>query len=179
MAVARHYVLLLRGINLAGRNRVGMAELRETCSGIGCEDVRTYIASGNVVCISSRSPGDLRKALEEAIKRDFGLAIKVVILTARELTKVIKGLPFKNAEPGSLHAAIAADAIDSQTATALAGLDVPGEELAVRGRAVYFHLPNGFGRAKLPPAVDRRVKVPATVRNWRTILALHDMAIPT
>jgi uncharacterized protein (DUF1697 family) len=179
MAVAGRYVILLRGINLAGRNRVSMARLRETCAAIGCEDVRTYIASGNVVCTSGLPANALRTALEERIKGDFGFPVKVVVLTAGELSNVVDNQPFKNAESGSLHVAIAAQAVDMSAATALADLDVVGEQLSVTGRAIYFHLPNGFGRAKLPPSVDRRVKVPITVRNWRTILALSEMANPT
>jgi uncharacterized protein (DUF1697 family) len=50
------------------------------------------------------------------------------------------------------------------------------EEMAVAGREVYFHLPNGTGRAKLPPLVTRRIKVPATMRNWRSVISLLDLA---
>lgn len=44
-------------------------------------------------------------------------------------------------------------------------------------REIYFSLPNGFGRAKLPLAVHRRPKVPATIRNWRTVIILASLAV--
>lgn len=179
MAVTSRYVCLLRAINLGGRNRVTMADLRETCASVGCEDVRTYIASGNLVCTSSLSAGALRHSMEIALERDFGFPVKVVVLTANELSKMIDQRPFKSAEPRSLHMAMATEPIDRKTAAALAGLEFPGEQLAVKGRAIYYQLPSGYGPAQLPKAVDRLLKVPTTVRTWRTILVLREMAIAT
>jgi uncharacterized protein (DUF1697 family) len=117
--------------------------------------------------------------MEIALDRDFGFPVKVVVLTTNELSKMIDQSPFKKAEARSLHVAMATEPIDRKAAATLAGLEFPGERLAVRGRAIYYQLPSGYGPAQLLKAVDRLVKVRTTVRTWRTILALREMANPT
>lgn len=179
MAVRRRYVCLLRGINVGGRNRVSMAKLREACAEIGCEDVQTHIASGNLVCASALTAEQLGRALEGIVESEFGIAIKVIVVAASRLEQIIRDQPFSKADPKALHVAFAARAIDSATAAVLAAQEVDGEQVAVKGEAIYYHLPNGLGRAKLPVIVDRKAKVPLTVRNWRTVMTLRDMAKTT
>ena len=77
------YVALLRGINVGGKTKIPMAALRDTCAAAGCEDVVTYIQSGNIVLKSTLSAEKLRAALEEAIAREFGFNPAVMIRTAR------------------------------------------------------------------------------------------------
>jgi uncharacterized protein (DUF1697 family) len=65
------------------------------------------------------------------------------------------------------------------SAAVLAKLDAERflpDEFVVRGREFYLHLPNGLGRSKLPPYLDRQLKVPATVRNWNTVNKLLELA---
>ena len=173
---SRRYVALLRGINLGARNRVPMARLRELCVEQGCEDVTTYIASGNVVLSSWKEPDELATTLERAIEKEFGHDVAVVVLTASEMAAVVKSNPFPNAAPGTLHVAFLAKPIDKSAVERLEKLSFPPEELAVLGRQIYLHLPNGYGRAKLPTAMDRIVGKQATVRNWRTVATLSEMA---
>ena len=170
------YVALLRGINLGPRNRVPMARLREVCEEQGCEDVRTYIASGNVVVSYSEGKEKLARSLEKAIETEFGHDVAVVVLTAREMAAVAKNNPYPEAKPGTLHVAFAAKPIGKPEAERLRALNFPPEELTVRGRQIYFHLPNGYGRASLPTQIDRIVSKTTTVRNWRTVQTLSDMA---
>ena len=172
----KHYVALLRGINLGSRNRVPMARLREICEAAGCEQVRTYIASGNVVLKSAEAGDVLARRLERAIESEFGINVAVVVLTAAQLADVVKRNPFGNAEQGTLHVAFAAKPISSDDATRLKRLSFPPEELVVAARHIYFHLPHGYGRAALPGEIDRICGKTTTVRNWRTVVALKEMA---
>jgi uncharacterized protein (DUF1697 family) len=170
------YVALLRGINVGGRAKVPMAGLRTTCESVGCTDVATYIQSGNVVLTSSRTAAALRSALEKAIAEQLGVAPVVVIRTPEQLIAVVGGQPFPDADTASVHVAFLSETPDKAQVAALEELDFPPEELAVCGDEVYFHLPNGMGRAKLPELFGRRVKIPATVRNWRTVNKLVEMS---
>ena len=170
------YIALLRGINVGGRNKVPMAALRETCESIGCADVATYIQSGNVVLTSPLDAKKLRAALESAIAEQIGVSPVVVIRTHQQLADVIAGNPFPKADTDHLHVAFLGDKPDAGQVAGLAELDHPPEEVAVRGSDAYFHLPNGLGRAKLPELFGRRVKTPATVRNWRTVNKLLQMS---
>ena len=89
------WVALLRGINLGARNRVPMAKLREVFADAGCEDVTTYIQSGNVVFakrVSDRAA--LARRLEKAIRGAFDVSAPVVLRTADELRKMVASHPF-------------------------------------------------------------------------------------
>lgn len=98
-----------------------------------------------------------------------------MVLTAQQLAAVIKRNPFPGAQSGNLYVAFAAGPISKPDVDRLAKRDFRPEELAVRGRLVYLHMPTGYGRSGLA-AEASRVKVPTTVRNWRTIGALNEMA---
>jgi uncharacterized protein (DUF1697 family) len=167
------YVALLRGINVGGRTKVPMAALRETCESVGCTEVATYIQSGNVVLNSPLDAAKLRAELERAITERLGVSPVVVIRTHAEIDEVITGNPFPTADTGHLHVGFLTEPPDESR---LADLEHPPEELAVRGAHVYFMLPNGMGRAKLPELYGRRIKIPTTVRNWRTVMRLHEMS---
>ena len=173
--MSNRYVALLRGINVGGRAKVPMAGLRATCESVGCTDVLTYIQSGNVVLTSPLEPAELRATLEAAIAEQLGVAPVVVIRTHRQLADVVAANPFP-ADPEHVHVAFLAEALDQDQAAAVADLEWPHEEIAARGTEVYFHLPGGMGRAKLPELFGRRVKTPATVRNWRTVNKLVEMS---
>ena len=167
------YVALLRGINVGGRTKVPMAALRDTCESVGCTEVATYIQSGNVVLSSPLDAVKLRAELEKAIAEQLGVAPVVVIRTHTEIDEVITGNPFSTADTGHLHVGFLTEPPDTSR---LADLEHPTERLAVRGAHVYFLLPNGMGRAKLPELYGRRIKIPTTVRNWRTVMKMHEMS---
>ena len=82
------FVVLLRAVNLASHNRVAMAELRALVEGVGAEDVRTYVQSGNVVCRSSLSADRLARAVHDGIVERLGLDVTVVVRTRAALAKV-------------------------------------------------------------------------------------------
>ena len=170
------YIALLRGINVGGHNKVPMAALRDTCESIGCTDVATYIQSGNVVLTSELDATKLRASLESAIADQIGVSPVVVIRTDRQLADIIAGNPFPKADPDHLHVAFLGATPDPGQVAALADIDYPPEEAAVLGDNAYFHLPHGLGRAKIPELFGRRVKTPATVRNWRTVNKLVQMS---
>ena len=155
-----------------------MAQLRELCEATGATNVRTYIASGNVVMDSQLSGAALRQRLEHDIEAEFGISIIVVVLTAAELAKAVAKNPYKKAEPGTLHAAFGPVDFAKADLDRLRNLDFPPEGLSVIGRNIYYHLPNGYGNAQLPREIDR-IKLKVTARNWRTVLALNEMAAAT
>jgi uncharacterized protein (DUF1697 family) len=170
------YIALLRGINVGGHNKVPMAALRDICESVGCTEVATYIQSGNVVLTSSLDARKLRHALEAAITERLGVSPVVVVRTRQQLADVIAGNPFDKADPDHLHVAFLSEQPDASQVAGLAELDHPPEDIAVLGTEAYFHLPNGLGRAKIPELFGRRVKTPATVRNWRTVNKLLQMS---
>jgi len=171
------YVALLRGINVGGKTKIGMAALRDTCTSVGCEDVVTYIQSGNVVLKSKLTADELRTALEGAIAGEFGFSPAVMIRTAKEISAVVDRNPFAGSDDKAVHVGFLHAAPDAATKKCLGAIDCAPEELTVVGRDIYLHLPNGMGRAALPVQMERCLRpTPVTVRNWRTVTKLVELS---
>jgi uncharacterized protein (DUF1697 family) len=172
-------VALLRGINLAGRNRIAMPELRNELEGAGFEDVRTYLQSGNVVLASDLSPERLARRLERQIKQAFKLDIAVVVRTRDELADVVKRNPLKKVatNPKRYQVSFLSDELDAQTIEELAALAVPSERFVARGRELYAWHPDGVARSKLwARLAGKGLGVTATSRNWTTVTKLLELA---
>ena len=176
----RVYVALLRGINVGGRNLVSMDGLKEMFSAIGCRAVETFIQSGNVVFQGAeRVARAVPEVISESISKHYGLQIPVVVRTAEELQRAVQANPFLRiaADVATLHVAFLAE---RPTATRLASLDPlrsPPDEAIAMNREVYLRLPNGAGRTKFTNAyLDSKLATTSTVRNWRTVLTLVEMA---
>jgi uncharacterized protein (DUF1697 family) len=172
------YVALLRAVNVSGRNKVNMRELAALLSGVGLELVSTYVQSGNIVFRSSAGTGDVTGTIGDAITRELGLDVTVLVRTRAALARVAAESPFvsSDAPPSQLHVAFLAGA-PTRRGHETAGVDGRGDEFVVRRREVYLRLPGGVGRTKLNNAYrERALGVGATMRNWRTVTTLLDMA---
>jgi uncharacterized protein (DUF1697 family) len=174
------FVALLRGINVSGKNKVAMAELRALVESLGYERVQTYIQSGNVVLASSaRSATTVADAIAGAITRVLGLDVTVLARTAAELDAVLASNPFvaSGADPTKLHVTFLAAAPDAAAARALADVDRPPDEFAIGKREIFVHCPDGYGNTKLNNTFfEKQLGVAATTRNWRTVQTLAEYA---
>jgi uncharacterized protein (DUF1697 family) len=97
--MTERHVSLLRGINVGGHNLLSMARLRALYEALGCEDVATYLQSGNVVFRRARNPAGVGRGVERAIKRELGLDIRVLDRSHPDLTEIIEADPFPGADP--------------------------------------------------------------------------------
>jgi uncharacterized protein (DUF1697 family) len=159
-----------------------MADVADVFAGAGCADVRTYIQSGNVVFSATVACAkELAQSVAAQIADRFGLSVPVVLRTADELQKVSAANPFlkAGADQESLHVVFLANAPDKRHVAALDPQRSPGDRFEVRGKEIYLQLPNGMGRTKLSNAYfDSKLDTISTVRNWRTVLKLVEMAGP-
>ena len=90
------YVALLRGINVGGKNKVDMKQLKAVFEDAGMKSVRTYINSGNVIFSSSiRSRARLASLFEEEIAQRFGFKVEVVVRDIKSMRAVVKAIPSK------------------------------------------------------------------------------------
>lgn len=197
------YVALLRAVNVSGRNRLPMAELRRLLEGLGLRNVRTYLQSGNAVFDAEDVPAQgLATAVEMRIERDLGPRIGVLVLPAEQLPAVTAANPFAGA-PGVdekwLHATFllgsaaesdsgpaSEEAFSAVFGSVFGRLVLPaeaGERAAFVGLpalptpVIYLCLPHGYGRTKLTSTYfERSLGAATTTRNWRTVLALTEMA---
>ncbi len=174
------HIALLRGINVGGKNRLPMAELRALFEELGCADVRTYIQSGNVVFTADSSvAGELPERVEWAIGERFGLGVPVVLRDAAELEEAARANPFleEGADEKTLHLMFLRDRPEQARVEALDPERSPPDRFVVRGREVYLCCPNGVARTKLTTGYfDTRLETVSTVRNLRTVHKLLEMA---
>lgn len=90
------YVILLRGINVGGKNKVSMAELKKCLEELGFSSVVTYIASGNVILKSGKHANEVKDKIEKALPKAFALdseLIKALVLTHDQLQTVVDDRP--------------------------------------------------------------------------------------
>ena len=168
------YAALLRAVNLGARNRVAMADLRALAEELGGKDVRSYVQSGNVVFRHAGGAAKLEKALEQAIAHEFDLEITVVVRSAAQLARVVQTNPF---DPAGVYVSFLASAPRRAAVRELVEADHGPDRIAVEGKEVYLCLPAGYGQSRLNNAfLERKLGVRATLRNWRTVTAVAELA---
>lgn len=174
------FVALLRGINVGGKNPLPMRDLVAMFIAAGCSDVRNYIQSGNIVfgCGASLAKG-LPAKLGAEIEARFGFRVPVIVRTGRELSEAVKKNPFLKSGAGvnTLHVGFLEVAPGKKATDALDAKRSPPDSFVVLGREIYLCCPNGMARTKLTNAYfDSKLATTSTMRNWRTVLKLVEMA---
>jgi uncharacterized protein (DUF1697 family) len=174
-----NYVALFRGVNVGGKNRLPMKDLAGMFTEAGCQNVKTYIQSGNIVFSTRPSvAARLPASMAGEIAKRFDIRTHILVRTREELAGVIAKNPFLRAGVAEeeLHILFLADVPDSRDVERLDVDRSPPDEFIVRGREIYLRLPNGMGRTKLSnPYFDSKLHTTSTARNWRTVLKLHEM----
>jgi uncharacterized protein (DUF1697 family) len=164
------YVGLLRAVNVGGTGKLPMSELKAMCEAAGLHQVRTYIASGNVVFTSDKPEREIKALLEEKLKAYAGKPVGTMVRSAAEMVDVVARNPFAD-QPGNRTVAlfiddpIPTDAFDKATG-------VKDEQFRLGKREIYIFY--GSGQA------DSRLRIPAgdrgTARNMNTVATLAKMA---
>ena len=175
------HIALLRAVNVAGHQRVGMAELRGLVEGLGCADVRTILASGNLVFRGGRAKGAaLERLLERETTQRLGVATGFFVRTPAELDAVVAANPFPSEaerDPGRLVVMFLRDAPPAAAVRALQAAVTGREYLRAKGNHAYIVYPDGQGRSRLTAAViEKHLGSRGTARNWNTVLKLRDLA---
>jgi uncharacterized protein (DUF1697 family) len=175
------WIALLRGVNVGGKNKLPMKLLAAELESIGFAGVKTYIQSGNVVFTCPSAPTtDLAARIGAAIEAKFGFETKVWVISAKDLVAAAKANPFPESaaelDGRALHLFFLAKAPAVIDKDRLEVVRRKTERCQIKGAVFYMHAPEGFGDSKLAAQVERILGVPATARNWRTVLALLDLA---
>ncbi len=165
------YVALLRAVNLGPANKLPMAELKAMCERLGFAQVKTYIASGNVVFSSKKTEAQVKAALEAELAKYAGKPVGVIVRTAEEMAAVLAANPFEG-KPGNWSVAIFLDEAPAKNALD-AVTNRNREELILGQREIYVFYADGIG--------DAKIKIPAakhgTMRNMNTIAKLAEMGL--
>jgi uncharacterized protein (DUF1697 family) len=183
------HLALLRGINLGGKNKVAMTDLRALVAELGHTDVATYIQSGNVLFTAGLDTdcGRAARAMTDAIAARLGVTAPVVVVTREELAQIHTANPFPDEpDPRRVHAVVLSappgPELIARLDAAIGKSSAKGAPDAATtiGRTLYLHTPAGYGNSDLAAAVLRIVSSPkagvtGTARNWATMTKLLEL----
>ncbi len=179
------YIAFLRGINVGGKNKLKMADLKHMLEGQGLVRVETYIQSGNVIFESDEGEEYLRTKLAREIERAFGITTVVVLRTVDELKRLIQGCPFSleeiaraemlNTEGESMYADLLTRVPDIDTIRQFNAIEAGNDEWRFAGRDIYILLRLSIRNSKRANNLDK-MNLPGTIRNWKTLSKLCVLA---
>lgn len=178
------YIALLRGINVGGKNKIKMADLKRSFDEIGLERVQTYIQSGNVLFESDKEEESLRNSIEHKIEEVFGFKVSVILRTSLELERIIQNCPFSEEEilkaenmsdTESLYAALLTQTPSKEGTEQLNAYRTETDDYRINGREVYLLFHNSIRNSKLANNLHK-LNVPVTVRNWKTMVKLAELS---
>jgi uncharacterized protein (DUF1697 family) len=177
------YIGLLRAINLAGRNKVAMGELRDMVSRLGFDNPRSLLQSGNVLFQSRPRPAArLEKILEDGLRTHCAVDTHFMVRTADEWRAIVERNPFPSEaarDPGHLLMFCLKDAPEAASVKALQAAIKGREVVRAVGREAYIVFPDGVGRSRLTSTViEKHLGTRGTGRNWNTVVKLHALATP-
>ncbi|HTN40828.1 MAG TPA: DUF1697 domain-containing protein [Asticcacaulis sp.] len=176
--MSKVWICLFRGINVGGNNKLPMKELTKVMLAEGFTDVKTYIASGNVLFCSDLSEAALETLIGDLVETNFGFRPAVFLITLPYLEKVLAENPFRDHEhQGKAQhmfffrappVKVDRDLLDS--------LKIDSEAYEITDEVMYLYAPEGIGRSKMAEKIGRAIKGDMTARNLNTVETLKDMA---
>jgi uncharacterized protein (DUF1697 family) len=177
-AAPQNHVALLRAVNVAGHQIIGMADLRAWLTRLGFSDVRSLLQSGNLVFKGgAKSGAQLERMLEAAAAKQLKLETDFFVRSAAEWRDVIEHNPYPaeaERDPGHLLVMCLKEAPRDAAVRALQAAITGRETVRAWGAHAYLVYPDGVGRSRLTTAlIERTLGTRGTGRNWNTVLKLE------
>lgn len=172
------WAALLRGINL-GKRQLKSAELKAAVESLGFTDVKTLLASGNVVFTAyEKDPATLEQKLHDALFKATGLKSEIFVRSPEEMEAIVAANPFPDAtreRPSFVVVTFHRAPVDQEKLARLAESHDGPERIHALGRELYIDFPEGQARSLLHPAMSKAKFDPVnTARNWNTVLKIRD-----
>lgn len=171
------FIAILRGINVGGRRKLPMNELRKLFEELGFSEVQTYIQSGNVIFLSESSEKEISEVVEKAIFERYNFRVPVICRSAEDLQQSIAENPFfqkPSKEIERLHLTFLKELPEKEQLQKLARYDFSPDKFEVKGKDVFLYCCAGYSKTKLSNSFfENKLQVPATTRNWKTVLRLQ------
>jgi len=175
----KKYIALLRGINVGGRRKILMQNLKILLSGLGFENVQTYIQSGNVIFEAKEEDKDLLvQQIQASISNKYGFAVPTIVIEASDYQKIIANNPFINEQVDikKLYLIFLVEKPNSEAVETFNQLDFALDEYVIKNKVIYIQYENKISESKLSTTIiERKLTVVATARNWRTSMKLLNL----
>ncbi|MFR9794794.1 DUF1697 domain-containing protein [Streptomyces sp. MS06] len=169
------YAVLLKGINVGGKKKIAMAELRTLLTDLGYEDVSTYLQSGNALLTSPQPPAEVAERVEAGIEKQFGKKVRCLVRTHGQLRSVIDAHPLAEAAvtPSWMFALFLSGPLDPDRVAEQDPRGLAPDQVRLGEGVVYQWCPQGPLEAPDVSAfLERHHAVTVTARNWNTLVKL-------
>ena len=170
------FVTLLRGINVGGHKKILMNDLKQLLQELGASNISTYIQSGNLIYEGGEIPAEeWSSRIEHLIHRRYGFDVPTITLTDANFIRAFNELPYES-DIEQLHATFLSETPVPDKIQKLEGLSQKKDQFIIIDRVIYLKCAGKYSDSKLTnAAIESKLKVQATTRNWKTITALKAM----
>ncbi|WP_010522790.1 DUF1697 domain-containing protein [Aquimarina agarivorans] len=175
-------IALLRGINVGGKRKVLMQDLKLLFENIGYAEVSTYIQSGNVIFNATKSEPTVKVAnkIEAAISKTYGFDVPVVVISAKALKNAVQENPFLTDDTvltEQLHLTFLKETPDLELLLKMSEAVSTEDKFKVLGNVVYLYCQGKYHKSKLSNQFfESKLKISATTRNWKTSQKLAELS---
>ncbi|WP_373056741.1 DUF1697 domain-containing protein [Zunongwangia sp. H14] len=174
-----NYIAILRGINVGGKRKIPMADLRQNLEKIGFKNVKTYIQSGNIIFNENvKNISKMETQLEKFILDTYGFEVPVIIRSAEQVEKAISDNPYfsKESDLDRLHLSFLKQAPDAENIDKAKNANYEPDSFEVKGKNAFVYCTGKYSDSKLTNNFfENKLKVAATTRNWKTVLKLQEL----
>lgn len=170
---------ILRGINVGGKRKILMADLKSMCEELGLKKVTTYIQSGNLIFNSDKPNSELENELEKAITEKYGFDVPVIVRTQKELENSINNNPFfeKDADIKQLHLTFLKKKPSKENIEKALTFNYKLDKFKIDNKNVFIFCAGKYHESKLTNNFfEKQLKVGATTRNWKTVMKLSELS---
>ena len=173
------HISILRGINVGGKRKILMADLKKLYAKLGFKNVISYIQSGNVIFEAKENDqAKIEAKIYKAIKKAYDFEVPVVVRSAEEIAQIISNNPFTSkSEEESLHLTFLKEIPLDGNLEKIATYDYPPDKFKIVGKDVYIFCVGKYHKSKLTNNFfEKKLKVGATTRNWKTVNKLLELS---
>ncbi len=171
-------IALLRGINVGGKRKILMADLKAMFLKVGFQKVVTYIQSGNIIFQSAINNSDIEKMLEKEISSEFGLEVPVIVRSAKDLKNLIQNNPYYSSEGdiNKLHLTFLKAEPNPKDVDAVSSLSFQPDLFTIGNKEVFILCEGKYHQSKLTnDFFEKKLQVQTSTRNWKTVLKLLEL----
>ncbi len=173
-------IAILRGINVGGKRKILMADLKSLCEKLGWENLETYIQSGNLIFNSNKQNLELENSLQSAITEKFGFDVPVILRTVDEIERAITNNPFykkDNVDLDRLFLVFLKNTPTKENRIKAESYNYEPDKFIITKKEVYVFCEGQYHKSKLTNNFfESKLKTTATTRNWKTVLKLLELS---
>ena len=175
-------IAILRGINVGGKRKILMQDLKMLFKDLGFKNIETYIQSGNVFFESdvNQSEIEISEKIEQAILKKYEFEVPVIVRSTKDLEMVVKNNPFhrgNKTDINQLHLTFLKESPSRENYEKAESFNYEPDRFVIQGKHVFVYCEGKYHQTKINNNFfENKLKATATTRNWKTVLKLLELS---